>query len=68
MTQKDITIYLVLILFAAAGIYIGRFLGGTICGAAFMMLMVILIGRRLANKAAERIDKRVRDLLMEDEG
>jgi uncharacterized membrane protein YdjX (TVP38/TMEM64 family) len=67
MTNKEKTVYAILILIAAAGIYLGRFFGGILTGATISMLLVMFIGKRLANKAISRIDKQVKDIIVENQ-
>jgi len=64
LSRKDITAYLVLLLLAAGGIWLRGYAGGCITGAAGSMLLVAILGKRLAQKAIRRIDKNVKDILI----
>ena len=67
MTTKDISVYVVLVLLAVAGAWLGGFWGGWLCGFSIWSLITVAIGKTLANKAMTRIDKSVKDIIVENQ-
>lgn len=67
MTRKDIFYYVLLVIFMVLGGFVGGYGGGIITGAGIAMLFAAIVGKRVAREAAARIDKRVKDILVEED-
>jgi len=61
MKRKDVFTNLIFVIAIAAGCFIGKFWGGVITGGGASILIVATIGKHVANKAASRINKTIRD-------
>ena len=64
MTKKDAFTYLTLSGIGIAGYFIGHYAGAIITGAACLLMLLVAIGRKAAAKAASRIDKNIRDMIV----
>ncbi len=66
MTKSDTIAYLVLITIGVAGVFIGGYWGGLMTGAGICLVLLSTIGRQQANKAAGKIDKSIRDMIIQN--
>ncbi|HEX8315680.1 MAG TPA: hypothetical protein VF609_11835 [Flavisolibacter sp.] len=61
MSRLNIIIYCCLLVLFAAGIFLRNYLGGFLSGFSIAILLLSTLGQRQANRAADRIDKKIRD-------
>jgi hypothetical protein len=66
MTQKEIFYYLVCIALIVGGWFVSTYAGGIITGVGLSMLLAVLFGKRQARRSGERVDKQVKDILMNE--
>ena len=66
MIKKDLVTYVILLIAAAAGYFIKGYVGGMITGAAALLLILAVIGKTQAMKAATRLDRNVKDILINE--
>ena len=64
MTRIELVQYIVMALLMILGLWLQGFWGGFIVGAVFSALLFATIGRLLARKAASRINKGMRDTII----
>ncbi len=61
MTKKDYFRFLLMLAFAITGFIIHGYIGGLITGISASLIILIYFGKKSANKAAERLEKYIRD-------
>jgi energy-converting hydrogenase Eha subunit G len=59
--------YIFLVFLIVSGWFLAGFVGGIVTGFGIAILFVSVVGRRIAQKAAKRIDKGVRDILVDEQ-
>lgn len=64
--MKIIIVIFVVVTVMVAGVWLANWWGGVLFGMALWSLVLQLIGMRVANKAARRIDKKVRDIIINE--
>ena len=64
MQKKDPFIYIILSFLAIFGIWQQGFLGGIFTGASLMMLLLVVVGRKVAETSARKIDKQIKDMIV----
>ncbi len=64
MTKKEIITYSTLTLLGFAGIFIKGYLGGLLTGMAVTIILLVSIGKKVAQDAARQIDKNIRDHIL----
>lgn len=67
MKRNDIIYYPTLIILLVTGVWVDGFPGGLLTGAAFMLLVLVGIGKHHAKKASEKINKRINEIKREAE-
>ena len=62
--KKELWTYVIMATLAIAGYFIPwTYFGGILTGACLTMLLFVSVGKKLAKKAAARIDKTIQDHL-----
>ncbi len=67
MTRKDKITCFIFSILIIAGYFIGGYSGGLLSGAGLATLCLYLVGKKVAAKAIARIDKRVKDILIDEQ-
>jgi hypothetical protein len=67
MRNKEKISYAVLLMIALAGYIIHGYWGGVISGAGLGIMIIALIGKKISMAAVRRIDKRIKDILIEED-
>lgn len=65
MTRRAILICFIFLIVIITGYFISGYGGGLLSGAGLATLCLYLVGKKVAVKAIARIDKRVKDILID---
>lgn len=64
MRPKDKVVCIIISMLIIIGWFIHGYGGGLLSGAGMATLFLVLVGKKAAAKAAARIDKRVKDIII----
>lgn len=67
MNKYDFFNIIIFLVMGAAGFCIGTYAGGILTGASLILILFVTVGKMMLKKIASRIDKRTRDILIDNE-
>lgn len=65
MTRNQTILTVLICILGIVGIFISSWWGGLLSGIAFWSLFIMFIGKKVAAKAARKIDKNIRDIIVD---